>query len=154
MSHQFKIIHSLVGPLKLVAQNNKLTAILWAEGECDGNDSFLIQAEEQLKEYFQGARKHFDIPIELEGTDFQKQVWKALEKIPYGETWSYKELAAAIGKPNAMRAVGGAVGANPISIVLPCHRVIGSNGTLTGFTGGLERKKILLALEKNKRFSV
>ncbi|MEJ2586775.1 MAG: methylated-DNA--[protein]-cysteine S-methyltransferase [Deltaproteobacteria bacterium] len=105
----------------------------------------------QLDAYFDGTRRSFDLKLALEGTPFQMSVWRILSHIPYGETLSYGELAHKIGKPGAARAVGGAVGKNPLPIVLPCHRVIGSNGSLTGFGGGLDRKKALLSLEK--RFS-
>ncbi len=101
----------------------------------------------QLDAYFAGELKDFDIPLDMIGTDFQKIVWKQLTAIPYGETWSYGEMAAAIGKPTASRAVGHANGQNPISIIVPCHRVIGSNGRLVGYGGGLPRKQALLALE-------
>ncbi|HXW36266.1 MAG TPA: methylated-DNA--[protein]-cysteine S-methyltransferase [Acidimicrobiales bacterium] len=102
---------------------------------------------EQLDEYFSGDRKEFDLPLELEGTAFQKEVWRALREIPYGQTASYGEIAARVGRPGASRAVGLANGRNPIGIIVPCHRVIGANGTLTGYGGGLDRKQWLLALE-------
>jgi len=102
---------------------------------------------EQLDDYFSGKRQHFDLEMELHGTNFQQAVWKACASIPYGETRSYADLANMIGKPQASRAVGMALGANPIPIVIPCHRVIGSSGKLTGFGGGLDVKKALLELE-------
>lgn len=105
-------------------------------------------ATEQLQEYFDGTRQEFDLPLVLEGTEFQKRVWRALAKIPYGATISYGELARRIGRPDAARAVGAANGRNPISIVLPCHRVIGQSGKLTGYGGGLAVKEALLALER------
>ena len=108
-----------------------------------------LEAIDQLKGYFKGERTRFDLELKVQGTDFQKMVWKELVKIPYGETISYGELARRIGNPNACRAVGLANGKNPISIIVPCHRVIGKNGSLTGFGGGLEAKKTLLDLEKN-----
>lgn len=101
----------------------------------------------QLDEYFAGTRQSFDLPLAPEGTDFQRTVWHALAAIPYGETISYAQLAARIGRPSAVRAVGAANGRNPIPIVLPCHRVIGADGSLTGFGGGLPTKRFLLALE-------
>ena len=101
----------------------------------------------QLLEYFDGLRRHFDLPLAPQGTDFQMEVWHALARIPYGATWSYRDLAAAIGKPAAVRAVGAANGRNPLPIVLPCHRVIGADGSLTGFGGGLPTKEALLRLE-------
>ena len=102
----------------------------------------------QLKEYFTGKRKKFDVPLNPQGTDFQRSVWKALQDIPYGKTRSYKQIAKAIGNPKACRAVGMANNKNPIWILIPCHRVIGSDGTLTGYGGGLEMKKRLLNIEK------
>ena len=104
----------------------------------------------QLEEYFDGKRKEFDLPLILEGTEFQLLVWRNLQKIPYGETVSYGQLARRIGSPEAARAVGLANGSNPIPIIIPCHRVIGSNGDLTGFGGGLPVKKKLLALESRQ----
>ena len=101
----------------------------------------------QLDEYFDGKRQDFDLPLRPAGTAFQRQVWQALQQVPYGETWSYGELAKHIGKPNAYRAVGAANGFNPIPVIIPCHRIIGSNGKLTGFGGGLEAKAFLLNLE-------
>jgi methylated-DNA-[protein]-cysteine S-methyltransferase len=101
----------------------------------------------QLDEYFEGRRECFDVRLAPQGTQFQKTVWRALLQIPFGHTWSYGELAMHIGNPKAVRAVGTANGANPISIIIPCHRVIGSNGTLIGYGGGLERKQMLLQLE-------
>ncbi len=103
----------------------------------------------QLKEYFDGTRKEFDIPYELVGTEFQKKVWKELLKIPYGETISYKELAIRIGNERAQRAVGGANNKNKLAIIVPCHRVIGSNGSLVGYASGVDVKKMLLELEKS-----
>lgn len=101
----------------------------------------------QLREYFRGERTDFDLPLDPQGTAFQRQVWAALCEIPYGRTWSYKELAEHIGRPTATRAVGLANGKNPIGIIVPCHRVIGSDGSLTGYGGGLDRKRSLLELE-------
>jgi methylated-DNA-[protein]-cysteine S-methyltransferase len=101
----------------------------------------------QLSDYFAGTRTHFDLPLDFHGTDFQKSVWAALLTIPFGETRSYAEIARQLGRPTAFRAVGAANGKNPISIVAPCHRVIGTNGALTGFAGGLEGKAFLLELE-------
>ena len=109
------------------------------------------EAQRQIEEYFDGERREFSLAIEMAGTDFQRRVWQALHAIPYGSTISYGELARRIGNPRAVRAVGLANGRNPISIIVPCHRVIGANGTLTGYGGGLERKRFLLALESGKR---
>ena len=117
----------------------------WQEG-----DSQFREVVQQLRSYFAGKRTSFDLPLVLEGTEFQKKVWTALQKIPYGETTSYKELAEKVGKPTAVRAVGAANGANPIPIIIPCHRVIGNDGSLTGFGGGLPLKKKLLDLESRQ----
>ena len=107
----------------------------------------LREAARQLGEYFAGERREFDLPLRLEGTDFQRRVWKMLTEIPYGETWSYGQLAKRIASPKGFRAVGLANGRNPISILVPCHRVIGADGSLTGYGGGVERKRWLLAHE-------
>ena len=107
----------------------------------------LAEAVRQLTEYFSGKRREFDLPLRLQGTAFQQRVWRELTEIPYGETWSYGQLAKRINKPSASRAVGLANGRNPISILVPCHRVIGADGSLTGYGGGLERKQWLLAHE-------
>ncbi|MDF2155213.1 methylated-DNA--[protein]-cysteine S-methyltransferase [Vibrio sp. CAU 1672] len=119
-------------------------------GERHDLHPILSQTVTQLGEYFAGQRSHFDLPLAATGTDFQMRVWQALTTIPYGETWSYQELANAIGNPNAVRAVGLANGKNPISIVVPCHRVVGKSGKLTGYAGGVERKRRLLALEQGQ----
>jgi methylated-DNA-[protein]-cysteine S-methyltransferase len=106
-----------------------------------------LQLRQELHEYFDGKRKRFEVKLAPEGTEFQKAAWKALTKIPFGQTRSYGEQAAAIGNPKAVRAIGAANGRNPIAIVVPCHRVIGANGTLTGYAGGLDKKEFLLKLE-------
>jgi methylated-DNA-[protein]-cysteine S-methyltransferase len=106
-----------------------------------------LQLRQELGEYFAGKRKSFDVKLAPEGTEFQRAAWKALTKIPFGQTRTYGEQAAAIGKPKAVRAIGAANGRNPIAIVVPCHRVIGANGTLTGYAGGLDKKEFLLKLE-------
>jgi methylated-DNA-[protein]-cysteine S-methyltransferase len=126
-----------------------------AGGVRDDHDPVLVETARQLGQYFRGDRQEFDLPLDLVGSRFQREVWSALLTIPYGETWSYGQLAAAIGKgPEASRAVGLANGANPISIVVPCHRVIGADGSLVGYGGGLERKRYLLELERPSLFSV
>ena len=109
------------------------------------------QCAAELQEYLDGRRTRFSVPLDLRGTPFQQQVWQALRSIPYGETRSYMDIARAVGRPMASRAVGGAVGSNPVSIIVPCHRVIGANGTLTGYAGGLDRKRALLSLETRIR---
>ncbi|MET0240800.1 MAG: methylated-DNA--[protein]-cysteine S-methyltransferase [Sphingobium sp.] len=148
---------SPVGLLTLVASDAGLVAILWENDDPlrvrlgptipDPDHPILTSAAQQLAEYFAGTRRSFDLPLDFRGTEFQKHVWAALLTIPYGETRSYGAIARAIGKPSASRAVGAANGRNPISIVAPCHRVIGTNGALTGFAGGLEAKMLLLRLE-------
>jgi methylated-DNA-[protein]-cysteine S-methyltransferase len=157
MNLVFKWIPSPVGALKLVGHDAGLAAILWENddprrvrlgplAEAPDHD-LLVTAEQELSEYFHGERRTFDLPLAFAGTPFQIKVWRALLTIPYGETRSYGTIARQIGQPSAMRAVGAANGRNPISIVAPCHRVIGASGALTGFAGGLEAKRLLLALE-------
>jgi methylated-DNA-[protein]-cysteine S-methyltransferase len=114
------------------------------------DNAAFVEVVDQLQSYFAGERKNFALDLVLEGTDFQKKVWTALQEIPYGETISYKKLAEAVGRPKAVRAVGAANGANPIPIIIPCHRVIGNDGSLTGFGGGLPLKKQLLELESHQ----
>ena len=147
-----------MGMLTLAAGRAGLVAILWDDDppgrvrldatRDDADHPVLIETARQLAEYFAGTRRVFDLPLDLRGTDFQQRVWAALLTIPYGETRSYGQIAAQIGRPGAARAVGAANGRNPISIVAPCHRVVGSGGTLTGFAGGLAAKATLLALEQ------
>ncbi|WP_342346197.1 methylated-DNA--[protein]-cysteine S-methyltransferase [Burkholderia perseverans] len=152
-----KRVASPVGLLTLVASEAELVAILW-EKERDGRVPLgtlhdgedvpvLMEAARQLGEYFAGQRNRFDVPIRFRGTAFQQKVWCALLEIPFGETRTYSEIASRIGSPRAVRAVGAANGRNPISIIAPCHRVIGASGDLTGFAGGIDAKKTLLALE-------
>ncbi len=119
----------------------------WAPGAHGNASDVLRTTREQLLGYFAGKRRDFDLPLRPQGTLFQMEVWRTLATIPYGETWSYRDLARAIGKPDAVRAVGAANGRNPLPIVLPCHRVIGADGSLTGFGGGLSTKEALLLLE-------
>jgi methylated-DNA-[protein]-cysteine S-methyltransferase len=155
--HVSKTMNSPVGRLTLVASKAGLAAILWENDNPgrvrlnivaqDDAHPVLRETERQLGQYFAGARTRFDLTLDFAGTDFQKKVWAALLTIPFGETRSYAQIAAQIGSPKAVRAVGAANGRNPISIIAPCHRVIGSNGALTGFAGGLEAKQILLELE-------
>lgn len=157
MTFTYRFIDSPVGQLKLIAKDSALAAILWENDRPnrvllgamseDQGSAILNRAEQQLAEYFAGTRSHFDLELEFHGTEFQKQVWQALLTIPFGETRSYLQIAIQIGNPSAVRAVGAANGRNPISIVAPCHRVIGSSGALTGFAGGLTTKQILLTLE-------
>jgi methylated-DNA-[protein]-cysteine S-methyltransferase len=121
-----------------------------ADADWHEDSAMFTDVVDQLKSYFAGERKAFDLPFVLEGTEFQKKVWTALQDIPYGETVSYKALAQRVGSPRAVRAVGAANGANPIPIIIPCHRVIGNDGSLTGFGGGLPLKKRLLELESRQ----
>jgi methylated-DNA-[protein]-cysteine S-methyltransferase len=164
MSLAYKIIESPVGKLKLVASNDNdddkaLVAILWekdnprrvclSELVADEKHPVLVETERQLREYFAGKRKKFSVALDMRGTRFQQDVWEALLAIPFGETRTYGQLAKQLGNPRATRAVGAANGRNPLSIIVPCHRVIGSSGKLTGFAGGLETKAHLLSLEKS-----
>jgi methylated-DNA-[protein]-cysteine S-methyltransferase len=153
----YKTIPSPVGQLILVARETRLAAILWENErlnrvrlgplEEDIQHPVLKETERQLLEYFAGQRRRFELELDFAGTDFQIRVWQALLSIPFGETRSYRDIAIQIGQPTAVRAVGAANGRNPISIIAPCHRVIGSSGSLTGFAGGLAAKQFLLSLE-------
>lgn len=157
MSLHSKSIDSPIGKLKLVASDRGLVAILWANEnprrvrlapDADAPRHAILQkTESQLAEYFTGKRQQFDLPLDPRGTPFQRSVWDALRAIPYGETRTYGQLARQLGNPSATRAVGAANGRNPIAIIVPCHRVVGSTGKLTGFAGGLQAKSFLLDLE-------
>lgn len=158
MAYVYKIIVSPVGALKLVASDSGLAAILWEKddpmrvklGEMtqDERHPILTQAEQELGEYFAGNRNVFTVDLDMTGTEFQRQVWQALLTIPFGETRTYAEIARQIGNPKAFRAVGAANGRNPVSIMTPCHRAIGSDGQLHGFAGGLDAKQYLLTMEQ------
>lgn len=158
MTQSFTILPSPVGALTLVASDDALHAVLWEDddparvrtGAVTRADDHpvLREAVAQLQAYFAGRLRIFDLPLGFVGTDFQKAVWAGLLAIPYGETRSYGALAATIGRPGASRAVGAANGRNPISIIAPCHRVVGASGALTGFAGGLAVKERLLRLER------
>ena len=147
-----------VGALRLVGTEVGLSMVWFLRGrkqhkppaDWKEDRAFFMDVNRQLEEYFAGTLRKFDIPLVMEGTEFQRRVWKSLETVPYGQTISYGELAQRIGAPKAARAVGLANGQNPIPIIVPCHRVIGSNGTLTGFGGGVENKRKLLALERGQ----
>ena len=157
MSLSYKFVDSPVGQLKLVASARGLVAILWENDDPrrvrleelveDPSHPVLVQTETELKEYFAGTRNAFSVPLDMRGTPFQKHVWEALLGIPFGNTRTYGDIARQLGNPTATRAVGAANGRNPISIVVPCHRVIGASGKLTGFAGGLDAKAHLLDLE-------
>jgi methylated-DNA-[protein]-cysteine S-methyltransferase len=153
------ILDTPIGPL-LIAGDESIRAIRFSENGkaarpepewIESSRGVVGQAVRQLKEYFAGKRADFDLPLAPEGTSFQRSVWERLREIPYGETISYGELAKRVGNPKASRAVGAANGCNPIPIVIPCHRVIGANGKLTGFGGGLPTKEKLLALESRQQ---
>ncbi|WP_038342982.1 methylated-DNA--[protein]-cysteine S-methyltransferase [Acinetobacter sp. A47] len=156
----YMYMDSPVGALKLVAHDQALVAVMWdnedhkrvrlAELVEVRQHPILHQVKQQLEQYFAGQRQQFDLPLDFQGTAFQQQVWQALLTIPYGETRSYKEIAVQLGNEKAVRAVGAANGKNPISIIAPCHRVIGSSGALVGFAGGLDKKQILLGLEQSQ----
>ena len=153
----YKEIESPVGKLKLVASANALVAVLWEReppnrvkldtATLAPQQPILLETERQLSEYFSGGRTEFDLPLQPDGSEFQKKVWQALREIPFGQTRSYIELAKAVGSSKAARAVGAANSKNPLSIIVPCHRVVGADGSLTGFAGGIETKAALLALE-------
>lgn len=157
MQLYYKEINTPVGRLKLVAHDHALVAVLWDNENPDRvrlapliehhTHPILLETQKQLEQYFAGERKVFDLPLDFAGTDFQKKVWQALLTIPFGEVRSYKEIAILVGNIKAVRAVGAANGKNPISIIAPCHRVVGSNGKLVGFAGGLVNKEILLMIE-------
>lgn len=141
-----------IGIVEIRASTEGITSIFFAESATNAtNPSKLThRCTQQLEEYFVGKRKKFDVPLDQQGTEFQKSIWACLVKIPYGEVASYRDIAYSIHKPKAVRAVGAANGRNPISIIVPCHRVIGTNGSLTGYAWGLERKAWLLEHEQGK----
>ena len=154
-SPRYTTVESPIGELLLLGDGGALRGLYMQEGRKPGTVSrgwardpeAFAAVREQLGEYFAGDRRSFDLPLEPAGSPFQLQVWRALREIDYGETLSYGELARRIGRPNAPRAVGAANGANPLSVVIPCHRLVGADGTLTGYGGGIERKRLLLDLE-------
>ena len=159
MDYYAKTIDSPVGKLKLYASDESLVGVLWERERPNRthiksfiekpDHPILLETEQQLNEYFRGERKLFTLKLDFIGTDFQKKVWEALLTIPYGETRSYGQIARQLNNPGSVRAVGAANGKNPISIIAPCHRVIGASGGLTGFAGGLENKVLLLKLENS-----
>lgn len=157
--HYTKKISSPVGILQLICNSDALTALLWEKEKINrvklplvleehSTHPVLLKTEQQLTEYFEGTRSDFTVPLKTKGTPFQQSVWEALLNISYGKTRAYREIAQLIHNEKAVRAVGTAIGANPISLIIPCHRVIGSNGHLTGFAGGLNTKAFLLSLEQ------
>lgn len=151
----YNTMPSPIGKITLVASSDSLVALYVKDEEMpkmagakkDQANKVILKTIKQLNEYFDGKRKEFDLPLAPEGTEFQNKAWQALCKIPYGEVWSYGRQAQYLKAPNAQRAVGGANGKNPIPVIIPCHRVIGSTGKLTGFAGGMEMKVFLLKLE-------
>jgi len=145
-----RIVDSPIGKITLIAEEGAITGLYFGEMRQDippGDDEVLVRCETELAAYFSGELQEFAVPIRGAGTSFRKRVWEELCKIPYGETASYRDIAERIGNPKAVRAVGGANHNNPISIIVPCHRVIGTNGSLTGYGGGMEAKRWLLDLE-------
>jgi len=151
---------SPVGELTIIGSESGVRAILWPNDrpgrvtidhvvtpDVEGRLSMVV---DQLEEYFAGSRREFNVPLVLRGTDFQRAVWRQLSEIPYGSTSTYGQLATAIGRPSAARAVGAATGLNPISVIIPCHRLVGSKGALTGFAGGLDAKRWLLRHEQSR----
>lgn len=161
MAYVYKTMKSPVGELKLVASDKGLAAILWENDKLnrvrldivseEKTHPVLLETEQQLQDYFARKRQSFSVALDFNGTEFQKKVWHALVAIPFGETRSYGQIAKFIGNEKAVRAIGAANGKNPISIIAPCHRVIGANGALTGFAGGLKTKAFLLNLENSPR---
>ncbi|MCW1824240.1 cysteine methyltransferase [Mycolicibacterium conceptionense] len=157
MTLQYRTMDSPVGLLTLAGRDGKLMHLRMVDQTYEpsregweADDTAFGEAVEQLSEYFVGERTEFDLELDMVGTQFQRRVWQALQSIPYGETCSYGEIARQIGSPSAFRAVGLANGHNPIGIIVPCHRVIGANGSLTGYGGGLDRKRALLELERSR----
>ncbi|MEV2196941.1 methylated-DNA--[protein]-cysteine S-methyltransferase [Streptomyces phaeochromogenes] len=155
---QHTVIDSAYGPLTLVATDGVLSGLYMTDQRHrppeetfgDPDDTPFTETIDELRAYFAGELKEFSVQLHLDGTPFQRSVWAQLQKIPYGETRSYGELADALGNPNASRAVGLANGKNPLGIIVPCHRVVGANGSLTGYGGGLERKRQLLDFERGE----
>lgn len=147
------VFQTILGPVVISEQDGAITELFFAKDTPDRENNqitpLLKEAEKQLLEYLSGDRRKFDLKLAVKGTEFQKTVWNTLQEIPYGETRSYKQVAEMLGRPEASRAVGMANSKNPILILTPCHRIVGSDGKLTGYAGGLEIKKTLLELEKN-----
>lgn len=148
LSEEKAFISTPLGMIEIIAENGNVTGLYFTDFDAgEIIPETLVNAASQLKQYFRGELKSFDIPVHLKGTEFQKSVWNILLSIPYGSTTTYGEIAGKLGLKNGSRAVGLANGSNPVSILVPCHRVIGQNGTLTGYAGGLWRKKWLLTME-------
>ena len=147
------IIPSPLGNILINTQEEMISGLRFTEElvSTEVLEAVVLKAQEQLEEYFAGKRKTFDLPLAMTGTSFQQRVWTAVNTIPFGQTTSYLKLSQKLGNPAAIRAVGAAIGANPILIIIPCHRIIGTNGQLTGYAGGLDRKEKLLELEGRPR---
>jgi len=146
-----RTIDSPIGPIRLIEDDGAIVGLYFRDGTSDNKPNATLDlCEKELVAYFDGMLQEFTVPVKLKGTQFRQQVWEALKTIPYGKTVSYKDIALQIGNPKAVRAVGGANHNNPVSIIVPCHRVVGANGTLTGYGGGLDAKKWLLELEAKK----
>jgi methylated-DNA-[protein]-cysteine S-methyltransferase len=146
--------NSLLGPLTLVGDKDRLSGLLFSgrtpgTGEAGRDPRAFSEVTRQLSEYFMGLRRRFELDLDFDGTPFQREVWQQLAGLPYGDTVSYTELAGLVGRPHSVRAVAGAVARTPIPVVIPCHRVVGANGALTGYLGGLGRKAALLSLERH-----
>jgi methylated-DNA-[protein]-cysteine S-methyltransferase len=160
----YSILKSPLDDLLLVANPTALTGVYFlgsahvpaarADWVLDSRHPILEQASEQLRDYFNGAKTGFSVPLHFAGTDFQMRVWRQIALIPFGQTITYSDLAERVGTPNATRAAGTATGRNPLGIIIPCHRVVGKNGLLGGYAGGLERKRYLLALEQGDSLSI
>ena len=142
-----------LGPLLVGCENGAVICLRWTDRTDRAGDPTPLsdEAAAQVRAYLDGARRAFDLPLDLRGTDFQRSVWEAVRRIPYGQTRTYGEIATAAGRPGAARAAGAAVGRNPVWLAVPCHRVVGKDGALTGYAGGLARKEFLLALERGEK---
>ena len=151
MQNTNRIKRLLKAELVYITSVQEKTELLAKASDLQDSLSVLDKTEKELAEYFAGSRKSFNIPLLLVGTDFQKSVWQALQEIPYGEVVTYMDIAHLIGNPKGVRAVSQAIGSNPLSILIPCHRVVGSNGSLTGYAGGLVAKRYLLELERAQK---
>ncbi|MBI5605671.1 MAG: methylated-DNA--[protein]-cysteine S-methyltransferase [Deltaproteobacteria bacterium] len=161
MALYFKSLSSLIGEIRVYANDRAVVGLLMADEVHKGRDrkfnpidgeenEVLMKAEVELKAFFSGTLKQFTVPVEVSGTDFQREVWKALQSIDYGQLWTYADVARTISRPAAVRAVGRAIGSNPVPIIIPCHRVVGSDTSLTGFGGGLAAKQALLEIEGHR----
>lgn len=152
---EYAVIHTSLGPLTVASTDKGIASIQFGkglpEGATAGDATPFETVRQQLEEYFEGKRTRFELPLDVVGTQFQKAVWNELLRIPYGETRSYSDIAKAIGKPDAARAVGMANHDNPVAVVIPCHRVVGRDGALTGYAGGLHLKAQLLSIERQQR---